>query len=126
MGSSPSKPKMTDKQILLFLTKEFHERILSHTEQLYTTGCISIYIQDLLHFKKSLFTSYHIYEELKRLIYKPFVHSLVYTWGVHLNISLINVPPELQNLFPNTKFTEIIPGVQYRDAKGNIHKFTAT
>ena len=66
-----------------------------------------------------------MYEELKKLIHKPFTYSLIYTDEVRMIISLINVSPEFQNLFPNTKFTEIIPGVQYRDAKGNIHKFTA-
>lgn len=89
MGATSSKPKLTNEQIRLFLTKEFHERILSRQEQLYKNGCTSIYIQDLLTFKKSVFTPSHVYEELKKLIYKPFVHSLVYTWGVHLNISLV-------------------------------------
>jgi hypothetical protein len=124
MGSSPSKSKPTDTEILLFLTKTFRERVESYKEGLYVVGYVNIDIHDLWSYKKSVFNPCHMYEELKKLIHKPFTYSLIHTGGVHLIISLINVsttPPELQNLFPNTKFTEIIPGVQYRDAKGNIH-----
>jgi hypothetical protein len=124
MGSSPSKSKPTDAEILLFLTKTFRERVESYKEGLYVVGYVNIDIHDLWSYKKSVFNPCHMYEELKKLIHKPFTYSLIHTGGVHLIISLINVsttPPELQNLFPNTKFTEIIPGVQYRDAKGNIH-----
>lgn len=128
MGSSPSKQKLTDEEIRWSLTNAFRERVESYKEELYVVGYVNIDIRDFWSHKKSVFNPCHMYEELKKLIHKPFTYSLIYTGGVHLIISLINVPtkdhqipPELQNLFPNTKFTEIIPGVQYRDAKGNVH-----
>jgi len=31
------------------------------------------------------------------------------------------VPPELVSLFPDVKFKEIIPGIQYTDEKGNVY-----